>query len=59
MSTGFLVGFAVFLVLMAGLAVAVVRFAIRESRRRPRAASQLDEAAAPTLVDDPDEGRDG
>ena len=59
MSVGFVIGFAVFLVLMAGRVGAVVRFAIRENRRRPRGEGRLDEPSAPALVDDPDEGRDG
>jgi hypothetical protein len=62
------IGFAVFLVLMAGLVVAVVRFAIRQGRRRlppsdsrpaaERAESDLDEPSPSALVDDPDERRD-
>ena len=57
MHAGFVVGFALFLVLMAGLVVAVVRFAIRQGRRRP--SGGLDEASPSALVDDPDEGGDG
>jgi uncharacterized membrane protein YedE/YeeE len=59
------VGFGFFLALMAGLAVFVVRFAIREGKRRapaqrpPGVADELDEPSAATLVDDTDERRDG
>ncbi|MGA3354103.1 MAG: hypothetical protein ABSD85_13105 [Acidimicrobiales bacterium] len=35
MTVGFVIGFAVFLVLMAGLFVAVVRFVIKQGRRLP------------------------
>jgi hypothetical protein len=67
MPVAFDVGFGIFLALMAGLAVFVVRFAIHEARRRPppgppRAGGGLeglDEPAAAALVDDPDERRDG
>jgi hypothetical protein len=67
MPVAFDVGFGIFLALMAGLAVFVVRFAIREARRRPPAGPPraggglegLDEPAATALVDDPDERRDG
>ncbi len=64
MPASFDVGFGVFLALMAGLAVFVVRFAVRLGRRRPPpgppgVTSGLDEPSATTLVDDPDEGRDG
>ena len=37
MTVGFVIGFAVFLVLMAGLVVAVARFAIKQGRRKPPA----------------------
>jgi hypothetical protein len=35
MTVGFVIGFAAFLVLMAGLVVAVVRFVIKQGRRPP------------------------
>ena len=64
MPVDFEVGFAFFLALMAALAVFVVRFAVREGRRRPRVGppgtgnGRLDEPSAPAFVDDPDERRD-
>ena len=66
MPVSFDIGFGTFLVLMAGLVVFVLRFAIRQRpARRPRARGlhadrrQLDEASPSALVDDPDEGGDG
>jgi hypothetical protein len=58
MPVTFDIGFGVFLVLMAGLVVFVLRFAIRQGRRRPPAGGDLDEPSSAALVDDPDEGGD-
>jgi hypothetical protein len=68
MSISFVIGFAIFLVLMAGLFVVVVRFALQQGLRRTppgesppapkRPESDLDEPSASALVDDPDERRD-
>ena len=68
MPLSFEIGFAAFLVLMAGLVVFVLRFAAQQSRQarqggRPRRASggsdPSDEPAPPTLVNDADESGDG
>jgi hypothetical protein len=67
-SASFDAGFAVFLVLMAGLLVAVVRFAVSQGRRRPppsppstagsASGPELDETSAAGFEDDSDEGGD-
>ena len=65
MPVSFDIGFGAFLVLMAGLVFFVLRFAVRQGRRRRpprgarRPASRLDEASPSALVDDTDEGGDG
>ncbi len=50
----FAFGFGIFLALMAVLVFFVLRFAVREGRRR--ATGPSDEPAAPTLEDHTDEG---